>query len=138
MVAPSPPSSTGTAALSRPTSRRASYASDTKVPSRSWRSALAARMGPISCARSSSEAVVLAGFLGNTRFNDIARALPGITRSLLVQRLRHLERNGVLETWPSPTGHGKEYYLTPAGRDLERVIDSLGRWAIEWLFDDVE
>ena len=76
--------------------------------------------------------------LGNTRFNDIARALPGISRSLLVQRLRHLERNGVLETWPSPTGHGKEYYLTPAGRDLERVIDSLGRWAIEWLFDDME
>ena len=76
--------------------------------------------------------------LGNTRFNDIARALPGISRSLLVQRLRHLERSGVLETWPSPTGHGSEYHLTPAGRDLERVIDSLGRWAIEWLFDDME
>jgi DNA-binding HxlR family transcriptional regulator len=30
--------------------------------------------------------------LGNTRFNDIARGLPGISRSLLVQRLRHLER----------------------------------------------
>lgn len=75
--------------------------------------------------------------LGNTRFNDIARGLPGISRSLLVQRLRHLERNGVLETWPSPTGRGSEYHLTPAGRDLERVIDSFGRWAIEWLFDDM-
>lgn len=73
--------------------------------------------------------------LGNTRFNDIARGLPGISRSLLVQRLRHLEKNGVLETWPSPTGRGNEYHLTPAGRDLERVIDSFGRWAIEWLFD---
>ena len=30
--------------------------------------------------------------LGNTRFNDIARGMPGISRSLLVQRLRHLER----------------------------------------------
>ncbi|KQW45126.1 HxlR family transcriptional regulator [Nocardioides sp. Root1257] len=75
--------------------------------------------------------------LGNTRFNDIARGLPGISRSLLVQRLRHLEKNGVLETWPSPTGRGNEYHLTPAGRDLERVIDSFGRWAIEWLFDDM-
>ncbi|NYJ00809.1 DNA-binding HxlR family transcriptional regulator [Nocardioides thalensis] len=75
--------------------------------------------------------------LGNTRFNDIARAMPGISRSLLVQRLRHLERKGVLETWPSPTGRGSEYHLTPAGRDLERVIDSLGRWAIEWLFDEL-
>jgi DNA-binding HxlR family transcriptional regulator len=75
--------------------------------------------------------------LGNTRFNDIARAMPGISRTLLVQRLRHLERKGVLETWPAPTGRGSEYHLTPAGKDLERVIDSLGRWAIEWLFDDL-
>ena len=36
--------------------------------------------------------------LGNTRFNDIARGLPGISRSLLVQRLKHLERKGVIET----------------------------------------
>src|SRR5690606_20390034 len=41
-------------------------------------------------------------------------------------------------TWPSPSGHGREYHLTPAGRDLERVIHSLGRWAVEWLFDDFE
>jgi len=75
--------------------------------------------------------------LGNTRFNDIARCLPGISRSLLVQRLRHLERKGVLQTWPSPIGRGSEYHLTPAGKDLERVIDSLGRWAIEWLFEDM-
>lgn len=75
--------------------------------------------------------------LGNTRFNDIARAMPGISRSLLVQRLRHLERKGVLDTWPSPTGRGHEYHLTPAGKDLERVIDSLGRWAIEWLFEEL-
>ena len=75
--------------------------------------------------------------LGNTRFNDIARGLPGISRSLLVQRLRHLERKGVLETWPSPTGRGHEYRLTPAGRDLEEVVIALGRWAVEWLFDDL-
>ncbi|UMG93003.1 helix-turn-helix domain-containing protein [Nocardioides sp. TF02-7] len=75
--------------------------------------------------------------LGNTRFNDIARAMPGISRSLPVQRLRHLERKGVLETWPSPTGRGSEYHLTPAGKDLERVLDVLGRWAVEWLFEDL-
>ncbi len=75
--------------------------------------------------------------LGNTRFNDIARGLPGISRSLLVQRLRHLERKGVVQLWPSPTGKGNEYHLTPAGKDLEGVIDALGRWAVEWLFDDL-
>jgi DNA-binding HxlR family transcriptional regulator len=75
--------------------------------------------------------------LGNTRFNDIARGLPGISRTLLVQRLRHLERKGVVEMWPSPTGRGSEYHLTPAGKDLEGVVEALGRWAVEWLFDDL-
>lgn len=75
--------------------------------------------------------------LGNTRFNDIARCLPGISRSLLTQRLRHLERRGVVELWPSPTGRGNEYHLTPAGKDLETVIDALGRWSVEWLFDEL-
>lgn len=74
--------------------------------------------------------------LGNTRFNDIARCLPGISRSLLVQRLRHLERKGVVELWPSPTGKGNEYHLTPAGKDLGNVLDVMGKWAVEWLFDD--
>src|SRR5262245_4884424 len=74
--------------------------------------------------------------LGNTRFNDIARGLPGISRSLLVQRLRHLERQGVLETWPSPTGRGSEYRLTAAGKDLEAGVVALGRWAGGRLVDD--
>src|SRR5918998_1445088 len=69
--------------------------------------------------------------LGNTRFNDIARAMPGISRSLLVQRLRHLERKGVLETWPSPTGRGSEYHLTPAGRGLQGGVDNPGRRAVQ-------
>lgn len=75
--------------------------------------------------------------LGNTRFNDIARGLPGVSRSLLVQRLRHLERRGVVELWPSPTGRGNEYHLTPAGKDLGGVVEALGRWAVEWLFEDL-
>ena len=74
--------------------------------------------------------------LGNTRFNDIARCLPGISRSLLVQRLRHLERCGVVETWPSPTGRGSEYHLTPAGKDLFDVIEALGRWAVSWRHEE--
>jgi len=76
--------------------------------------------------------------LGNTRFNDIARGLPGISRTLLTQRLRHLERRGVLETWPSPTGRGSEYHLTAAGKDLEPVLEAMGKWSIEWLYEDFD
>ncbi len=76
--------------------------------------------------------------LGNTRFNDIARGMPGISRSLLVQRLKHLERKGVIETWPLPNGRGSEYRLTEAGRDLEAVLLALGRWAVQWMYQELD
>jgi DNA-binding HxlR family transcriptional regulator len=76
--------------------------------------------------------------LGSTRFNDIARGLPGISRSLLVQRLKHLERKGVLERWPAPGGRGHEYRLTPAGKDLEGVVFALGEWSVHWLYSDMQ
>lgn len=76
--------------------------------------------------------------LGSTRFNDVARGLPGISRSLLSQRLRHLERRGVLLRLPSPTGRGSEYHLTSAGRDLSPVLEAMGRWAVEWLYEDFD
>jgi DNA-binding HxlR family transcriptional regulator len=75
--------------------------------------------------------------LGNTRFNDIVRGLPGISRSLLVQRLKHLERKGVVERWPLAGGRGHEYHLTPAGNDLQPVLEAMGRWAVQWLFQDI-
>ncbi len=75
--------------------------------------------------------------LGNVRFNDIARGMPGISRSLLVSRLRHLERRGVVETWPAAGGKGHEYHLTAAGKDLEQVIEVLGKWAVTWLLDEI-
>ncbi|MFI7061139.1 winged helix-turn-helix transcriptional regulator [Kribbella sp. NPDC050124] len=72
--------------------------------------------------------------LGSRRFNDIDRGLPGISRTLLKQRLNHLERKGVLELIPVARGH--EYQLTPAGRDLESVIMSFGEWAVRWMFSE--
>jgi DNA-binding HxlR family transcriptional regulator len=72
--------------------------------------------------------------LGSRRFNDIDRGLPGISRTLLKQRLNHLERKGVLELVPVARGH--EYQLTPAGRDLEGVIMAIGEWAVRWMFTE--
>jgi DNA-binding HxlR family transcriptional regulator len=72
--------------------------------------------------------------LGNTRFNDIARGLTGVSRSLLVQRLKHLERKGVVEISPLPGGRGNEYFLTPAGADLVPVLIAMGRWSVAWMY----
>jgi DNA-binding HxlR family transcriptional regulator len=76
--------------------------------------------------------------LGSTRFNDIERGLPGISRTLLAQRLRHLERKGVIETQPAASGRGREYHLTEAGRDLEPVLMAIGEWSVRWMFTEPE
>jgi DNA-binding HxlR family transcriptional regulator len=76
--------------------------------------------------------------MGNSRFNDFARGMPGISRTLLVQRLRHLERMGVVQTFPARTGRGSEYFLTPAGEGLRPVIDAMGQWAVEWMFEELD
>jgi DNA-binding HxlR family transcriptional regulator len=64
--------------------------------------------------------------LGNTRFNDIARGLPGISRSLLSQRLRHLEKRGVVERWPVPAGRARS---TTSRRPARTSSASSTRWA---------
>lgn len=76
--------------------------------------------------------------LGSTRFNDIERGLPGISRTLLAQRLRHLERKDVVRREPARAGRGSEYHLTPAGAALEPVIMAIGEWAVRWLFTEPE
>ena len=67
---------------------------------------------------------------GSTRFNDIARGLPGMSRSLLTKRLRQLERAGIVERLDS------DYLLTPAGRDLQPVVFGLGEWGAKWMFGE--
>lgn len=76
--------------------------------------------------------------IGSTRYNDIARGLPGISRSLLSKRLKHLERHGIVERWPVPGRSTAEYRLTPAGQGLGDVVMGLGRWAVEWLYEVID
>lgn len=67
---------------------------------------------------------------GTTRFNDFARGLPGLSRTLLAKRLRQLERAGIVDHV------GGEYVLTPAGRELEPVVFGIGAWGARWAFED--
>ena len=67
-------------------------------------------------------------------FNELERGLPRMSRTLLVERLRRLERTGVLERRGASRGKPTEYRLTAAGRELQRVIDNLGEWGARWAF----
>lgn len=66
--------------------------------------------------------------LGCETFSEIAEGAPGIPRSVLTERLRLLERYGLVERTPT-----RGYRLTAAGRELEGVLDAMGVWGARWL-----
>lgn len=68
--------------------------------------------------------------IGSTKFNDLARGLPGMSRTMLSKRLRQFEAAGVLERLDG------EYHLTPAGHDLRPFIFGLGEWGEKWLLGE--
>jgi DNA-binding HxlR family transcriptional regulator len=69
---------------------------------------------------------------GSTHFNQIKRGLPLISRTTLTERLRALGEAGVVTCEAGTEGGHSEYRLTPAGRELETVIRSLGEWGQRW------
>jgi DNA-binding HxlR family transcriptional regulator len=71
--------------------------------------------------------------LGCGRFGKILEGAPGLSGTLLSQRLRQLEDLGVVKSAPKPDGRGHHYELTSAGRELFRVCQSLGEWGARWL-----
>jgi DNA-binding HxlR family transcriptional regulator len=73
---------------------------------------------------------------GASGFNELQRGLPGISRSVLTDRMRALERAEVVERRTGPEGRTLEYRLTPAGRDLEPVVQAIGEWGATWSFTE--
>jgi DNA-binding HxlR family transcriptional regulator len=69
---------------------------------------------------------------GNRYFNDISRGVPLMSRALLTQRLKELEKLGVVVSHEKETGQGHEYLLTPAGEALRPLIEAMGVWAQQW------
>ncbi|MBY8857436.1 helix-turn-helix transcriptional regulator [Nocardia sp. CA2R105] len=63
------------------------------------------------------------------RYRDLLDGLPGIATNLLADRLRDLERSGVVERRPAGQGSVVEYVLTPWGAELRGPIESLIRWS---------
>lgn len=71
---------------------------------------------------------------GMENFNAIARGLPGIPRSILSDRLRRLEKGGVVNRVPLKA-RGYRYELTAAGWDLKAVVQAMGKWGAAWAFE---
>ena len=66
---------------------------------------------------------------GSRRFNELGEALPGIASNILTDRLRRLEREGIVRATPySKRPPRLEYSLTAEGRDLASALRLLADW----------
>jgi DNA-binding HxlR family transcriptional regulator/putative sterol carrier protein len=67
--------------------------------------------------------------LGPKRFTDLRAGLPHIGPDVLSQRLRDLERAGIVgRRMLAPPAASRVYELTDWGQELEPVVLGLGRW----------
>lgn len=71
---------------------------------------------------------------GSTHFSDIRRGVPLMSQTLLSQRLKELERVGVVER-RGDNPRRREWLLTEAGRALGPVIHQLGQWGLQFAQD---
>ncbi len=70
--------------------------------------------------------------LGSHRFSEIEAGVPRMSKSLLAQRLRYLQRAGLIERRIGAGGRSPEYHLTQAGEELWDVVEQLGIWGQRW------
>ncbi|WP_078892006.1 winged helix-turn-helix transcriptional regulator [Streptomyces sp. NRRL S-350] len=75
--------------------------------------------------------LILMGLLtcGPQRFSELQRGVGGVSRKMLTQSLRNLERSGlVLRTVFPETPPRVVYDLLPLGRELAELLAPVGRW----------
>jgi DNA-binding HxlR family transcriptional regulator len=71
---------------------------------------------------------------GPLRFSEIAHAVPDLSDRLLSERMKELERCGMVGRRVAGTSPVRvEYTLTERGRDLETSLAELKCWADRWL-----
>jgi DNA-binding HxlR family transcriptional regulator len=70
--------------------------------------------------------------LGSRHYNDIRRGVPLMSPTLLSKRLKGLQQAGVVTYRPARGQGAGEYHLTPAGKELRRMVQFAGEWGRRW------
>lgn len=73
---------------------------------------------------------------GAHRFSEIHRGVPMMSPTLLSQRLKELEKEGIVERHAE--GRAVSYHLTLAGREFTPLIEVMGAWGQRWARRDLE
>src|SRR5438067_4131942 len=70
-------------------------------------------------------------FAGKHRFGDFLTSPEHIPTNILAERLKRLERAGLLDSVAYTERPPRfEYHLTPRGRDLAPVVDAMATWGL--------
>ena len=69
---------------------------------------------------------------GTRAFGELLDAVPLMSRTVLAQRLKQLERDGVVQVEAKPKGSDHLYRLTPAGEDFRPIVELMGIWGQSW------
>ncbi len=73
-------------------------------------------------------------FLGPQRFSDLRRRLPGLSSSVLADRLVRLEeRSVIVRRIVAPPTPAAIYEMAPLGRELETAVAALARWGAHFM-----
>jgi DNA-binding HxlR family transcriptional regulator len=68
---------------------------------------------------------------GSKRYSEIRKAIPAITEKVLIQHLKDLESDGLLQREAKPViPPYVTYRLTPSGLALKPVLDAMIGWAM--------
>jgi DNA-binding HxlR family transcriptional regulator len=67
------------------------------------------------------------------RFSELKRALPEISNTVLSDRLKSLEKEGLIsKKIYAEIPLRVEYSLTRPAKELEDILDDLGKWVSKW------
>ncbi|MQA66599.1 MAG: transcriptional regulator [Alphaproteobacteria bacterium] len=75
---------------------------------------------------------------GSRHFNEIHRGVPLMSRALLSQRLKDLEKVGVIRRAGQRGSQSVEYRLTSSGEELRPIIEAMGEWGRKWVESAIE
>lgn len=81
-----------------------------------------------------SGAILWALFTGHHRYAEIRAAVPGVSDTMLSQRLRQLRDGQLVERTVIPGSPVQvEYHLTVRGEELAPVLESIASWSHRWI-----
>ena len=69
---------------------------------------------------------------GEKRYHELKKSIPGVSEKMLIQNLRQLEADRLIEREAKPVVPPVVIYrLTESGRDLLPILSAMGQWAMK-------